>query len=470
MLKIFIDDNEFIVSPDMTINELENMFRQHIGNDLCRLYYNIDDGKKKFFLSWFNNVEIVYVKDPTISFHNIYNCECIDKMKPTFTDNEIKFGVFKIYFRDPKNETICPLYNYFDDIHLNIQENQTIVIRFECLFKSLPSYRDREQYAIKIGIDDINAVTGSKWQLGKLSNNPQNYIVFAENFDLHSFRIDKYLHKFKLSNICKVNENDRVTIKFEVFKLSERDNFMTFISNIGCLDHNYRSPEKNNCMVGSKIVFFSNDKKDSGGKSVVTLRDLGYKNDSKFYSTKFDGKKYEIIIKTLTGAKIDLDVMDSLTISELKEILYKHPGIPRPRHQKIVLKNSNPDLDKVLDDNMTLFECGINSDSDIYFVATLGVFGHIKPFDKRYWLNRYFTNKYQSCEIIFGNHDFVVSRDIISNFIKKYDECNICMVNSATTKLQPCNHVMCPKCHREIDNRCPFCRNEINKMESLIKF
>ena len=92
---------------------------------------------------------------------------------------------------------------------------------------------------------------------------------------------------------------------------------------------------------------------------------IGFSFPNNFKAIKFiHGQKKEsmvIIVKTLTGKNINLDVEPSDTIKTVKDLILKKEGFP-PEHQRFIFAG------KQLEDNKTLAECKIINQSTIHLI------------------------------------------------------------------------------------------------------
>ena len=92
---------------------------------------------------------------------------------------------------------------------------------------------------------------------------------------------------------------------------------------------------------------------------------IGFSFPNNFKEIKFMlGQKKEsmvIIVRTLTGKNINLDVEPSDTIKTVKDLILKKEGFP-PEHQRFIFAG------KQLEDNKTLAECKIINQSTIHLI------------------------------------------------------------------------------------------------------
>ena len=167
-------------------------------------------------------------------------------------------------------------------------------------------------YAIKIGMDDVNILTGERWsdEIGKLTDEPQNFITCYNKLE-----IDELDH--------------HASLQFEVFEMEMTTRFKVF-HNDSELDP-YRRPIDYGISEDDKIIF-----KYTGCKqnTQLTLKDLFHgKGNLQPMGLSLEEVKYVTIV-FLTGYQMNVR-LTNVSVLALKKEIFNLKGIA-PEHQSLV--------------------------------------------------------------------------------------------------------------------------------------
>lgn len=388
---------------------------------------------------------------------------------------------------------------------------------FEALWFNFKFAHDKP-LALKIGIGNINAVSGLPWQDGYLSYDSQNYLTLPKQHWLDGIKTEE--PTIKTGNGFDVNmvrqfvatEYNGITIeeqmkekgiidsidgrlKFEVFEIFNDKYHIYDPLNDTLLDPNNVPSE----LGIDKVIIISNN------ENYNYIEDFNIQDNFKIEKC--------IFIKTLTSKIIPIAYRKGITVRDVKEEIYYIEGIPIDQHRLIF-------AGKQLSDHQTLDELGHYPGAIIHLVLRLRGGGNPRnlgmspgglirqciyqdsPF------NRYINFKgcyakfsvdvihardskfvYQtpiSQELyirygypwfeVYDEHIEAINQDVDSGFkelktIKdinvNLEECYICMENYSNMEFE-CGHTVCTDCLTElkkeerIEEACPICRMEVD--------
>lgn len=212
MIKFKVNNQEIKVDADININQLDNILNDHINKN-----NNLSDQERRRYLFKWAGTSFVALENMNVSELKITN----DNINKTFIDifNEVGTNVNTgvDISNDVTNEGI-----YFKNSDLTIKFQKTLRVpddgnkyplppnlgTFKLDQKDgsilLPMYQSEAMWinfnankpcAVKVGVGNINAITGEKWQDGCLSQEPQNYLTCPEQYWLDGIKVNNINNK-----------------------------------------------------------------------------------------------------------------------------------------------------------------------------------------------------------------------------------------------------------------------------------
>lgn len=436
---------------------------------------------------------------------------------------------FKRTIRVPDDGNEYPLPPSLGDLPLEYNNGKInlVMYPFEALWFNFRYYRGH-RLALKIGIGNINAISGLPWQDGHLSDEPQNYVILPKQYWLDGIKClepgedtpngfaENLVRQFVASEYNGITIEEQMKEKGTIDSIDGRLKFEVFEE----IDNNY-------CVYNSKtdefvtldstpfdmgldeddhIVYIA--KCDNTLIKDVTLDDINFKKGD----MKIE-KLITVFAKTLTGKNIMIKCFPSIKITDFKSEIRKKDGIPE-NQQRLIFGGVHLTDDKSLDDY------GIKDCAVLHLVLRLrgggdprqlglAVGGKIKQCIFKNMSNiKFERNPYCSFNVQIVNACYSktvyktpmsammynrygypwfkrydtnllgIALDVRSGFkeIKsirdapvELEECYICMENYSNLKLK-CSHTICTDCSLKIEktDSCPFCRGSLNLHEAKI--
>lgn len=241
------------------------------------------------------------------------------------------------------------------------------------------SFSASAEVAIKIGVGNVNALTGEPWEAGVLSQLPQNYVLCPQQPWLDGIATgpsqkmgEYYVRQFvamPLDNMAgiekQLKEKGKLEevlggLKFEVFSIYD-DKFTAWNPQEQTVmnDHNL-TPRELKMNEGDCVLFFSDKYL---GVPDISLHYLGFKsaNGLKLTYWEFDGIIY---VKTLTGKTIMIQYAGNDTIERFKQKIQDKEGL-HPHEQRLIW------VGKQLEDGRTLRSYGVKPRDTFHLVMRL---------------------------------------------------------------------------------------------------
>jgi hypothetical protein len=355
------------------------------------------------------------------------------------------------HYNLPPNLGNFPLYKNENEILLPMYQREALWINFD----NFDNYD--EEIAIKVGIGDINAITGKKWKSGKFINDPQNYMILPKQPWLDGIYLENvnetlnYVRQFVAmplehestieSQLLKQNKittlEKKGGLKFEIFKLNN-DYLKCYVEKKINKDKNTKplkikskyiklNQVTEEIKIGDIIIIYSN-------KYKINFED--YKINSITYADKLVNitinNKESIFVKTLTGKTIVVDYDPNMFVWEFKFIVQEKTGTKAEKQRMIY-------AGKQLSDGHILEHYNIQIESTIHLVLHLRGGGYGEPTAKQ-------VSEVQKMGIAMGGkivQKIYKDTNIITKWnTSMYDSFNINIINGTefyklTNKIMP---------------------------------
>ncbi|AYV81811.1 MAG: hypothetical protein Harvfovirus64_5 [Harvfovirus sp.] len=224
--------------------------------------------------------------------------------------------------------------------------------------------------AIKIGIGSVNALTGEPWDAGVLKAIPQNYVVVPGQQWLDGIKDagkvndlgKEYAHTVRQfvamplsskslieAQLKELNITDKIEggLKFEIYR-PYTENYRIYSLKkqkfLDCVDH-YKSPLELGFTVEDEFIII--ECLESQSFIPFSLQDYGVAEGDVLECVK--KKRFELLVKTLTGKTIKLNVGEWTTMSMIKTMIQDKEGIP-PDQQGLIFAGMQLDNSKTCKD------------------------------------------------------------------------------------------------------------------------
>ena len=381
------NDSDLSISPNASLSDLTTLVKE-MDKNKCLNYtwsgFRITDQHNHF-------IPVKITKEHlTMNIYDVYAKElCLNKVVDECvpSDNGIKFSEseLRVSFQrtirvpdDKKKYQLPPSLGPFplykenaaaEEIILPMYQKEAMWLNF-----SAPSTK---QVIVKIGVGNVNAISGEQWRSGHIQQNPQNYIICPKQPWLDGIKVEsiskdeQYVRQFiamSMDSEATIEQQlksygliDKVEggLRIEVFQQKEIigvylphqqkkldrkvDIINTVVKDIGL-------------NIGDVVVFTSKNKP----QVEYTLSDFGFKNGDTIVGLK----QQEVFVKTLTGHTDTLEYDPSETIEQFKEKICEHYDIP-PDQQRLIFAG------KQLEDGHTFADYNIQPTSTLHLVLRL---------------------------------------------------------------------------------------------------
>lgn len=400
MLTLQINDKPMQVHPDTTLNALQTQINKFVSKEIPDkdMYYQIM--WNGINLDRFPATHQYQVADKEVNIVEIYN-DIINETHKDITVSEAGQSLqipnsgnisFQRTIRVPDDGQKYPLPPGLGTYTIEKGDNGDIV---------LPMFQNEAMWmrfnksgggvtALKIGIGDINAITGQKWQPGVLSQDPQNYVLLPGQPWLDGIMVKgddmTQSDKYSLNNLVRQfvalpidskatieqqlleqGKIDKITggLQFEAFNLTSKE-FKAYSTKEKRFVYNYL--EKNNpdtLNKDDKLVFFSNSLSNNNTKNVDRkIIDVGIQDGDTFNVVQVEGVGI-LFVKSMTGITINVTFNPLDTVLDLKKSIMDIEGIPIDQ-QRIIFGGKQID-----DDDKTLGSYNIEVQSTVYLALRL---------------------------------------------------------------------------------------------------
>lgn len=330
---------------------------------------------------------IVSNNNKDIPIYKIYD-EYLNLPTNCFSEHGINFNKSGLFIkfnrtiRVPDNDkNIYPLppslgefklFKNGDNIELPIYQKEALWMGFNC----------RTDVALKIGVGNVNAITGLPWEEGVLTQSPQNYVICPKQLWLDGIKINNkknaklvkngsfvedIVRQFVAvpidSNLSieqqlkdkKLIDNVEGGLKFEAYTLYEK-NFLVY-----SVDKQKFLNINETATLGEQLIFYKPIKNEPYIDR--TLRDYGIRENDTINITLLIGCG-QLFVKTLTGKTITVRISEHMDVTQLKELIEEQEGIP-VKQQRLIFAG------KSLENYILLSAYKLKPESTIHLVLTL---------------------------------------------------------------------------------------------------
>lgn len=317
-------------------------------------------------------------------------CDETNNLNITVANDNINTDRLKISFKrtlripiDDREYNLPPDFGNFEIIKNNNGEIGIEMLQCEAMWINFESCFE---YAIKIGLGDIDIVSGKKWIPGELSQNPQNYIIVPKQYWLDGIITEegsKFVRQFiAMPTTCnKTVENQlhsSTGFKFEIYKIKnavvDLSKYlpMIFYKKGGIiLDINLPLKEqgvKNYDRIyritkGANVPQMCGDREAHKKENVRLCDYMDCQTEIKSLLA-YNEKNMSVFIQTLTGKRICLNVNSCDPILALKQLVQDIEGIP-PDQQTYIFAG------RQLENHKTLASYNIQRESTIHLCMRL---------------------------------------------------------------------------------------------------
>jgi len=379
-------------------------------------------------------------------------------------------------------------------------------------------FSNQGHVAVKIGVGDVNVISGEKWEDGVLKQSPvQNYVICPQQLWLDGIRVSSTNKRYEREDLVRqfvamplddistieqqmkeMNIIDRIVggLRFEVHRLCNK-NFQVMDMETKMLLNVEDSLD-----IGKDILFFV--RRDIPLDK--TILDYGFRDGDVLYTSKV---ARSIFVQTIWGATFSIFCDLDITIDKFRVLVSKEASLEEDQIRLIFsgtqLEDGRQLIDYGITYGVTLYVVlRLRGGGDIYAKMGMSAGGLIKQ--KIYLDDHRITDYFAEWEtkrvqiansIQFGNKmepSTITARTYmtygypwfdlyderipsiakqdgtkldniksISKFDNVLEECCVCMDKYANVKLDPCCHYLCEGCVQRMmsescDLECPLCR------------